>query len=76
MFRIPQPRVAEPIHCLSQFSGGTQRSDARTSLDEWNQIQRRQRERLPFDLFARLLSDIAHVEVLTDPPQAMRNPAR
>jgi hypothetical protein len=53
MFRIPQSRVAEPVNCLGELGGGPQRSDAGTSLDERNQIKRRQRERLLADLFAR-----------------------
>jgi hypothetical protein len=53
MFRIPESRVAEPVNCLGQLGGGPQRGDACTSLDERNQVKRRQRERLSDDLFSR-----------------------
>jgi hypothetical protein len=53
MLGVPQSRIAEAVNCLGQLGGGPQRGDAGAALYERNQVKRRQRERLPADLFAR-----------------------
>jgi hypothetical protein len=51
VFRIPQSRVAEAINCLSEFGGGLERGDAGASLDERNEVERRERESFAIRLF-------------------------
>jgi hypothetical protein len=46
VLRIPEPRVAEAIDCAGEFGGGPERSNACTSLDERNEVERRERESL------------------------------
>jgi hypothetical protein len=54
MLRVPQSRVAEPIDCLGKFGGGLEGSDAGTSLDERNKVERREWESfaVPISAFA------------------------